>query len=143
MSICHVTNMRPYGFNPIQDGPFRGCSWMGRGQPPLPPNPFPKVCHTYPTMMKLGTLIPYLKKNQKLYKSRDTPPEFCWHQQFLPEISKFCYIKKYRYRLYFGTLFLILLTIFESCTIFLINMFTILMISVKMATLGFFKIKVF
>ena len=25
----------------------------------------PKICHTYPTMMKLGTVIPYLKKIQK------------------------------------------------------------------------------
>ena len=32
-----------------------------------------RVCHTYPTMMKLGTVIPYLKKIQKIYESRDTP----------------------------------------------------------------------
>ena len=24
--------------------------------------PLPKICHTYPTMMKLGTVTPYLKK---------------------------------------------------------------------------------
>ena len=41
-----------------------------------------KICHTYPTMMKLGTVIPYPKKIQKIYKSRDTPLEFCWHQHF-------------------------------------------------------------
>ena len=39
----------------------------------------PKVCHTYPTMMKLATVTPYLKKIQKIYKSRDPPLEFCWH----------------------------------------------------------------
>ena len=105
--------------------------------------PLPKSCHTYPTMMKLGTLIPYLKEIQKIYKSRDTPFEFCWHQHFLQEISKFCYIKKYRYRFYFDTLFLILLTFFESWKTFLINMITILMMSAKMATLGLLKIKVF
>ena len=44
--------------------------------------PLPKICHTYPTIMKLGTVIPYLKKFQKLYESRDTPLEFCWHQHF-------------------------------------------------------------
>ena len=33
------------------------------------------LCHTYPTMMKLGTVIPYLKKIQKLYELRDTPME--------------------------------------------------------------------
>ena len=31
----------------------------------------------YPTMTKLGTVIPYLKKIQKLYESRDTPSEYC------------------------------------------------------------------
>ena len=35
------------------------------------------ICHTYPTTMKLATVIPHLKKIQKLYESRDTPPEFC------------------------------------------------------------------
>ena len=38
--------------------------------------PLPKICPTYPTMMKLGTVIPYLKKIQKIYESRDTPSEF-------------------------------------------------------------------
>ena len=33
----------------------------------------PKICHTYPAMMKLCTVIPYLKKIQKIYESRDTP----------------------------------------------------------------------
>ena len=32
----------------------------------------PKICHTYPAMMKLGTVIPDSKKIQKLYESRDT-----------------------------------------------------------------------
>ena len=48
--------------------------WGGGGQkgPPLP-----KICHTYPTLMKLGTVIPYPKEIQKIYESRDTPLEFC------------------------------------------------------------------
>ena len=37
----------------------------------------PKICHTYPTMMKLGTVVPYPKKIKKVYESRDTPLEFC------------------------------------------------------------------
>ena len=41
-----------------------------------------KICHTYPAMMKLGTCTPYLRKIQEIYKSRYTPLEFCWHQQF-------------------------------------------------------------
>ena len=35
-----------------------------------------KICHTYPTMMRLGKVIPYLKKTQKIYESRDAPLEF-------------------------------------------------------------------
>ena len=39
------------------------------------------------------------KKNESL----DTSFDFCWHQLFSPEISKFCYIKKYRDILHFDT----------------------------------------
>ena len=46
--------------------------WQGLFGPLLP-----KICHTYRTMMKLGTVIPYLRKIQKIYKSRDTSLEFC------------------------------------------------------------------
>ena len=62
---------------------------------------------------------------------------------FSPEISKFCYIKKYRCKLNFDTQFLILLNFFESSKIFLINVVTIFMMSAKVATLGLFKIMVF
>ena len=43
-------------FNPIQDGLFRGCSGIrgGGGKRPA----LPKICNIYPTMMKLGTVIP-------------------------------------------------------------------------------------
>ena len=51
-----------------------GHGWGGGGGKKAP---LPKICHTYPTMMKLGTVIPYLKKIQKIYESRDTPLEFC------------------------------------------------------------------
>ena len=50
--------------------------WVGQERP------LPKICHTYPTVMKLGTVIPYLKKIQKIFESRDTPPDFCWHKHF-------------------------------------------------------------
>ena len=73
--------------------------------------PLPKICRAYPTMMKLVTAIPYLKKIQKVYQSHDKPPDV---SIFSPEISKFCYIKKYRYRSHFDTLFLILLIFLES-----------------------------
>ena len=67
--------------NPIQDGLFQDCSRMGRGAFLSPP-PFLKIRHTYPTVMKLGTVIPYLRKIQKMYKSCDTPLGFCWHKHF-------------------------------------------------------------
>ena len=35
------------------------------------------AAHTYPTVIEIGTVIPYLKKTQKIYESRDTPLEFC------------------------------------------------------------------
>ena len=67
--------------NPIQ-GLFRTAhrwGWVKR-------SPLSKICHTYPTLMKLGTLIPYLKRIQKVHKSRGTPLEFCWHQFFSQKI---------------------------------------------------------
>ena len=50
----------------------------------------PKICYIYFTMIKLGTVIPYLKKIQKVYESYETLLEFYWHQHFSPEISNFC-----------------------------------------------------
>ena len=62
---------------------------------------------------------------------------------FIPEISKVCYIKKYRYRLDFVCYFLIHLTFPGSLIIVLINVVTILMMYAKMATLSLFKIMTF
>ena len=45
-------------------------------------SPLPKICYTYPTMITYGTVLPNLKKMQKVHESRDTPLEFCWHQDF-------------------------------------------------------------
>ena len=38
--------------------------------------PLPKIYHRYPAMMKLGTVIPYLKKIKKIYESRARALEF-------------------------------------------------------------------
>ena len=51
----------------------------GRNTPP----PVALISHTYHKMMKLGTVIPCLKKIQKIYESRDTPPDFTGNQQIL------------------------------------------------------------
>ena len=39
--------------------------------------PLSKICLTYPSITKLGLIMPYLKKIQKIYESRDPPFEFC------------------------------------------------------------------
>ena len=52
-------------------GASHGCEW---GKVSLS---LPEICLTYPTNMKLGTVIPYVKKIQKISESRDTPLEFC------------------------------------------------------------------
>ena len=62
---------------------------------------------------------------------------------FSPDISKFCYISKYMYRIHFDTKFLILLSFLESLKIVLIKKVTILMMSTKLATSGVLKITVF
>ena len=103
--------------NPIQDVLFRGCSQMGGPKRP----PIPKICHTYPTMMKLGTVIPYLKEIQKYMNHVTHPLSSADISNFLPEISKFYYIKKYMYRFHFDTKFPILLTFLESLKIVLIK----------------------
>ena len=56
----------------LQPRAFSGLPAVGGGKGPLP-----NICHTYPIMMKLGTVLPYLKKIQKIYQSCDTPSEFC------------------------------------------------------------------
>ena len=44
--------------------------------------PLSKICHTYPTMTELGTVIPYLRKIQKMFKLRDTFLDSCRYQHF-------------------------------------------------------------
>ena len=88
--------------NPIQNGHFRGSSRMEGGSKN---GSLSKICRTYPTMMRLGTVIPYPKRIHELrvYESRDTPIEVFDISIFSTQISLFCYLKKYRYRLYFDT----------------------------------------
>ena len=45
----------------------------------------PKICHTYPTMMKLGSVIPYLKKIEKIW--------ITWHTLWLRLTSAFFHQK--------------------------------------------------
>ena len=120
---------------------FAAAHWWGGGR--CQKGPFSKICYTYLIMMKLSTGINYLKKIQKAHTSRDTLPSFCWQQHFLPEVSNFCDVKKYWYRLHFNTWFLILLTFFESLKFVLVNMVAIFMMLAKLATLGLLKVREF
>ena len=121
---------------------FLGLLTSGRGVAKSPL--LPKICHTYPTMIQFGTVIPYIGKSQKyIYINNVTHPRSSADIKFfLTEFSKFCYIKKCRYRLHFDTQFLILLTFIEFLKIVLTNITTILMMPAKMATPGLLKIKV-
>ena len=62
-----------------------------------------KICHTYSTMMKLGTVIPYLKKSKKYIYQVTHPLGSAGIRIFLLEINNFFHIKKYRYRFYLNT----------------------------------------
>ena len=83
-------------------------------------------------MMKLGTVIPCLKKIQKYVNHVTYPLSSTDISIFSLKIRKFCSIKKCRYKLHFVTQFLILLSLRSVLT----SMAAILMISAKMATLG-------
>ena len=85
--------------------------------------------------MKLGTVIPYLKEIQKMYESQETHPlSSAGISAFSVEVSKFCYIKKDIISNSFNFL--------KSLKVLLIKMVMILMMSVKLATLGLLKIKI-
>ena len=60
-------------------GTFGAAHRWGRGGSKNPS--LRKICNTYPTMKKLGTIIPHLKM-QKTYESCDTLLKFFWHQHF-------------------------------------------------------------
>ena len=70
----------------IQDGSFRGFSQTRGGRP---------------IMMKLDIVIPYQNKIQKIYKHVINLLSSADIIIFSLEISNFCYIKKYTYRLHF------------------------------------------
>ena len=73
--------------------------------------PFLKSVTYFPTMMTLGTVTIYLKKIKKYINHVTHALSSADISIFSSEISNFCYIKKYRYRLHFNPLFLILLSL--------------------------------
>ena len=57
-NLTLLSSMIYWIINPIQDWPFQGCSRIGGQQGP----PLSKICHIYPTLMKLGMDIYTLPK---------------------------------------------------------------------------------
>ena len=66
-------------------------------------SPFPKICHTYPGTTKRGTVIPYLRRCKTYMNHVTHRLSSADISVFSLKISKFCYIKKYRYRLHIDT----------------------------------------
>lgn len=89
-------------------------------------------------MIKFGIVRAYRNKIQKMYKSHDTPTDFCWHQKLT-----FWSYREMRLKVAFWYIFLILLTYIESLKIALIKRIGILMMSAKSVTPGLLKIKVY
>ena len=53
---------------------------------------FPKILHAHPVTMKLGTVIPYLKKSENIMNHVKHPLDFADISIFSPELSNFCYV---------------------------------------------------
>ena len=98
--ISYLTKVLSFSVLPLFRWAFSGLFTDGGGSKKAP---LPKICHTYPTMMKLGTVISYLKKIQKYMNHVTHHLRFADISIFSTDVSKFCYIKKYIYRLHFDT----------------------------------------
>ena len=122
----------------IQDGHFRGWSGMGGAKR----SPLPKITYIL-QWWNLAQLYLTERRLEKYINHVTHPLSSADISIFSPEISTFCYTKKYRYRLHFGTKFLILLTFLESLKIFFNKLVIILMMLAKVATPGLIKITVF
>ena len=108
--------------------------------------PLYKICHTCPTMMKLGTIIPYLKKILKNIWITWHTPRFLLTSAFFNRKSATFVISRNTntyFILIYNVWYIILLTFFESLKVALINKVAILLMSAKFLTLGLLKIKVF
>ena len=69
LSDIHITHY----FNPIQDGAFRACSRMARGGGWGEKATLPKICHTYPTKIKLGSYTLPKEDPKNMWITRQTP----------------------------------------------------------------------
>ena len=129
------THIVAFDVNPVKDGRFWGCSRIGEWEQKAPLHRF---SHTYPTMMKLGTVVPYIKKIQK-------DIWITWHTLWVLLTSAFFHWKSANFAISANASYRLCMIIsYDSFNFFnLINMVTILMMSAKMATLGLLIIKIF
>ena len=101
----------------------------------------PKTCDTYATMMKLGAVIPYLQKIEKIYKSCDTTSEFFWYQLLFTWNQLFFISGNIDKNLSLKHNFHLILFYFWLFGV--LNMITVLMMSAKFAIPGLLKINLF
>ena len=128
----HLTLFRMYIFGLLTDG------GGGTKRPPS----LKYLTHIL-QWWNLAQLHLTIEDPKKIWITWHTPWLLLTSVFFSPEISKFCYIKKYRYRLHFSTKFLIILDFLESLKICLINLVKVLMMSAKMVTPGLLNITIF
>ena len=98
---------------------------------------------THPTMMKLGTVILYPKKIKKIYGSRDTPLEFCWHQHFSTGNQQSLLCQEIQIHIVFWYIISIYFNFFWVFIDCYKNMAKILKMSAKIAAPALLEIKVF
>ena len=63
----------------------------------------PKICYKNSTKMKLGTVYLTYRRPKKYINHVKHPLSSADISIFSSEINKFCYMRKYRYRLHFST----------------------------------------
>ena len=105
-------------------------------------NSLPKICHTYPTMMKPSIVIFYLKKIQKISESPDTILTFWWHPHFFTG-NQILICQEIQIYIAFWYIISNSFNFFQSLKFVLITTVRMFMISAIMATLGLLKIKTF
>ena len=100
--------------SPIQDELFRGCSRMRGGGGGRKKTPSLKSVKHILQCSNLAQLYLTQRRFKKYMNHATHPLSSADIHIFSPEISKFCCIKKYGYRLHFDTQFLSILTFLES-----------------------------
>ena len=94
-------------------------------------------------MKELGTVIPYLKKIQKINESFDEAFEFWRHEHFFFRNQKLLLYQEIQTYIAFQYIISSSFSFSESLMVVLINMVANLTMSPKLTTLGLLKINIF